>query len=98
MDQPAQIYEIVVYQVKEAAQAEQERAKLLAVLETLPGFVGWTRLTDVKIQNQFTDIVIWKTLADAEAAGKLFQTDARFSAFGASIVSIVSSGHFKAQP
>jgi|GEM_PF-7076578 len=88
-------YEVVLYTVPDPAAADAERARVEQHLRTIPGFVGWTKLIDVADPTKRIDIVVWRSLAEAEAAGRQVQSDPRFAPFMASIGSVDGFAHYR---
>lgn len=88
-------YEVVLYTVPDPAAADAERARVEQHLRSIPGFVGWTKLIDVADATKRVDIVVWRSLAEAEAAGRQVQSDPRFAAFMASIGSVERFAHYR---
>ncbi|WP_052340772.1 hypothetical protein [Salinarimonas rosea] len=88
-------YEIVLYRVPDPATADAERARAEQHVRALPGFVGWTTLIDTSDPTRRVDIVVWRSLPEAQAAGRQVQSDPRFAAFMASIGAVDGFGHFR---
>ncbi|MGJ3263797.1 MAG: hypothetical protein ACFE0R_11235 [Salinarimonas sp.] len=88
-------YEIVLYTVSDPATADAERVRAEQHVRTLPGFVGWTKLIDMSDPTRRVDVVVWRSLSEAQAAGRQVQSDPRFAAFMASIGAVDGFGHFR---
>jgi hypothetical protein len=90
----AHCIEVVVYKVKHAQTAEAARRAARPHIEALPGFLGWQAVTSTEDPLSFTDILTWKSLGDAKAAGKKMMADPACAPFMAEIAEVVSMGHY----
>jgi heme-degrading monooxygenase HmoA len=86
--------EVVVYKVKNAQTAAAARRAARPHIESLPGFLGWQAVTSADDSQTFTDIVTWRSLADAKSAGEKMMADPACAPFMAEIAEIVSMGHY----
>jgi heme-degrading monooxygenase HmoA len=86
--------EVVVYKVKNPQSAENLRRAMRPHVEAFPGFLGWRAVTSTDDPATFTDIVTWRSLAEAQAAAGKVQTDPECAPFMAEIAEIVSYGHY----
>ncbi len=86
--------EIVVYKVRDPKAATTARRNIRPFIESQPGFLGWQALTAAGDSALFTDVVTWSSLADAEAAGKKFETSPDCAPLMAEISEMVSMGHY----
>lgn len=86
--------EVVVYKVKNIQQAAAARRAARPHIEAFPGFLGWHAVTQVEDGSIFTDIVTWRSLADAKSAGDKLMSDPACAAFMAEIAEVVSFGHY----
>ncbi len=86
--------EVVFYRVKNAQTAEAARRNVRPHVETFPGFLGWHAMTSADDPLVFTDIVTWRSLAEARAAGERVMSDPACAPFMAEIVEVVSAGHY----
>jgi hypothetical protein len=86
--------EIVTYKVKDPKSAAAARRHIRPFIETQPGFMGWQALTAADNPSLFTDVVTWASLADAEAAGKKFDTAPECAPLMAEIGEMVSMVHY----
>ena len=90
----AHCIEIVVYKVKDPKAAATARRNARPFIESQPGFLGWQALTAADNPKLFTDVVTWASLADAEAAGKKFDTSSECAPLMAEIGEMVSMTHY----
>ena len=90
----AHCIEVVVYKVKNAQTAEAARRAVRPHIEAFPGFLGWQAVTSAEDPTSFADIVTWKSLEDAKAAGEKFMTDPAIAPFMAEIAQVISMGHY----
>ena len=90
----AHCIEVVVYKVKNAQTAEAARRAVRPHIEAFPGFLGWQAVTSAEDPTSFADIVTWKSLEDAKAAGEKFMTDPAITPFMAEIAQVISMGHY----
>ena len=86
--------EVVVYKVKNAPTAEATRRAVRPHVEAIPGFLGWHAMASADDPATFTDILTWRSLAEARAAGDLMMSDPGFAPLMAEIAEIVSMGHY----
>ena len=86
--------EIVVYKVKNAQTAETQRRGARPLVESLQGFLGWHAVTSVDDPLLFTDIITWRSLEEARAAGARVMADPACAPFMAEIAEVVSMGHY----
>jgi hypothetical protein len=86
--------EVVVYKVKNAETAHDLRRAMRPRVAAFPGFLGWHAVTSAEDPALFTDIVTWRSLADARAASEKVMTDPACAPFMAEIAEVVSAGHY----
>ena len=86
--------EVVVYKVKNAQSGQLARRAVRPHIEAFPGFLGWQAVTSTEDPTSFTDIVTWKSLADARAAGEKFMSDPAIAPFMAEVAEVISMGHY----
>jgi heme-degrading monooxygenase HmoA len=86
--------EITVYKVKNAQTAEAARRAVRPHIEAFPGFLGWHAVTSADDPMVFTDIVTWKSLADAKSAGERVMADPETQPFMAEVAELISMGHY----
>lgn len=86
--------EVIVYKVKNPQAAEGKRRSMRHRVEAFPGFLGWHAVTSADDPAVFTDIVTWKSLAEARAASARVMTDPECAPFMAEIAEIFSMGHY----
>ena len=90
----AHCIEVVVYKVKNAQAGQAARRAARPHIEALPGFLGWQAVTSAEDPARFTDIVTWRSLADARSAGETMMADPACAPFMAEIAEIISMGHY----
>jgi heme-degrading monooxygenase HmoA len=86
--------EVVVYKVKNAQTAEAARRAVRPHVECFPGFLGWHAATSADDPQLFTDIVTWRSLSDARAAGERVMADPQCAPFMQEVAEVVSMGHY----
>jgi hypothetical protein len=86
--------EVVVYKVKNAQTAAAARRAIRPHIEAFPGFLGWHAVTSAEDPSVFTDIITWKSLAHARAAGEKVMSDPECAPFMGEIGEVVSMGHY----
>ena len=86
--------EVVVYKVKNAQTAQSARRAMRPHVEAYPGFLGWHAVTSADDAQTFTDIITWRSLAEAKAAGEKIMSDPACAPFMAEITQVVSMGHY----
>ncbi len=91
-------FEVVVYTLHDQAGKGVARAEAFQRIETFPGFIGSTQLSDVRNAAKCVDLVTWTTLADAQAAAHRVGNDAEFASFRSEIASVQSIGHYTQMP
>ena len=87
-------YEIVVYDVRDTADADRERILAMECVKMLPGFLSWIPLTSINEESQRTDLVTWATLDDALNTAHLVGNAPQFSNFRATVSRVVTMGHY----
>lgn len=86
--------EVVVYKVKNAQTAEAARRAVRPHIEGFPGFLGWHAVTSADDPELFTDIVTWRSLADARTAFQKVMDDPECAPFMQEVAEVVSMGHY----
>ncbi|KMO37270.1 hypothetical protein VQ03_19465 [Methylobacterium tarhaniae] len=93
---PEPCYEIVVYEVGDAADADHARDRARTLLRRFPGFIAWTPFTEWDAPNRRADLVAWADEAHARAAATAVGTAPDFAGFRASVATLVSMSHYRA--
>lgn len=86
--------EVVVYKVKNAQSGQLARRAVRPHIEAFPGFLGWQAVTSTEDPTSFTDIVTWKSPADAKAAGAMIMSAPHCAPFMAEVAEVISMGHY----
>ncbi len=86
--------EVVVYKVKNAQAGQLARRAARPHIEAFPGFLGWQAVTNTEDPTSFTDIVTWKSLADAKAADERIMSDPAIAPFMAEVAEVITMGHY----
>ena len=90
----AHCIEVTVYKVKNAQTGQAARRAARPHIEAFPGFLGWQAVTSTEDPTSFADIVTWKSLEDAKAAGEKFMTGPAIAPFMAEVAEVISMGHY----
>jgi heme-degrading monooxygenase HmoA len=86
--------EVVVYKVKNAETAEAARRAMKPHVAGFPGFLGWHAVTSADDKSVFTDIVTWRSLAEARAAGEKVMSDPECAPLMSEVAELISMGHY----
>ena len=86
--------EVVVYKVKNAQSGQLARRAVRPHIEAFPGFLGWQAVTSTEDPTSFTDIVTWKSPADAKAAGAMIMSAPHCAPFMGEVAEVISMGHY----
>ena len=84
----------MIYKVKNPATAAAARFAMKPHVETFPGFLGWTAVTALDDPSLFTDILTWRTHADAKSAGEKVMADPQCAPLMVEVTQVVSMGHY----
>jgi hypothetical protein len=87
-------FEIVTYTIGDSDGADQARRKAQELLAAFPGFIAWTAFSGTEGSSNRADLVVWRSVADAQAAAQAVGTDPGFADFRASITGVTSMGHY----
>ena len=86
--------EVVVYKVKNTETAAAARRAAKPHVAGFPGFLGWHAATSADDPAVFTDIVTWRSLAEARAAGEKVMSDPQCAPLMNEIAQVFSMGHY----
>ena len=86
--------EVVVYKVKNAETAAAARRTMKPHVAGFPGFLGWHAVTSADDPALFTDIVTWRSLAEARAAGEKVMSDPECAPLMGEVAELISMGHY----
>ncbi len=89
-------YEIVTYSVTDPVQADTARAAARTLIATYPGFLSWTEFVGAREPARRTDLVAWRSEADAMTAARSVGEDPAFADFRASVERVQSIDHYHA--
>ena len=87
-------YEIVSYDVSDPAQADAARAAARTLIAAFPGFLSWTEFVGAREPTRRTDLVAWRSEAEAMTAARSVGEDPEFADFRASVVRVQSIDHY----
>ncbi len=94
MSQPC--LELVVFKIKDPEKARLARRAAQETVKTYDGFLSWTAYEAYEEENLFADVVMWRDLASARAAGEKVMKDPAFAAIMAEIDGLVTMAHYRA--
>lgn len=87
-------YEIVTYRVIDPRAAEAARSEARKRLETFPGFIAWQAFHGAADPAERVDLLLWRSLEEAQAAAAKVGTADEFAGFRASIKSLSGMDHY----
>jgi len=88
--------ELVVFKVKDHAKARIARRVAQDLVRTYEGFVSWSAYEACEDDSLFADVVMWRDLDCAKAAGQKVMSDPGFKAVMEQIDGLVSMAHYTA--
>ncbi|WP_417684458.1 hypothetical protein [Roseibium sp.] len=87
--------ELVIFKIKDPARARDARRAAQQVIQSYDGFISWRACEGAEDANLFADLVEWRDLATAKAAGERIMADPGVAALMSEIDSVVVMAHFK---
>jgi quinol monooxygenase YgiN len=88
--------ELVVFKVKNRANARAARRAAQDVVRHYEGFISWSAYEACEDEQLFADVVMWRDLDCAKAAAQKVLKDSGFKAVMAEIDGLVTMAHYAA--
>jgi quinol monooxygenase YgiN len=88
--------ELVIFKIKDRAKARIARRAAQDIVRNYEGFLSWSAYEACDDAGLFADVVMWRDLPTAKAAGQKVMSDPGFKAIMAEIDGLVSMAHYAA--
>lgn len=86
--------ELIVFKVKDPGQAREARYALQTAVKPYEGFLSWKAYEGAEEPNLFADLIEWKDLKSAKAAGEKVMQASDFKAVTDEMDGLVTVSHF----